>query len=135
MAAWQDTTSRQLRWVSTKHWTRAICATGSGPSSTWRESLWRAGCRSCSPLVATLLDRFVFGPAAVEPEVSTGRDYASRLRYEAQDLAQDLRRQARLNKGGSDLRIKQTDHALDEIETLTTDLDSLLAQIDSLGAP
>jgi hypothetical protein len=81
------------------------------------------------------LDRFVFGPAAIEPEVSTGRDYASRLRYEAQDLAQDLRRQARLKKGGSDLGIKQTDHVLDEIEAITTDLDSLLARIDSSGAP
>jgi predicted PurR-regulated permease PerM len=86
-------------------------------------------------LIQILLDRFVFGPAAIEPEVSTGRDYASRLRYEAQDLAQDLRRQARLKKGGSDLGIKQTDHVLDEIEAITTDLDSLLARIDSSGAP
>jgi hypothetical protein len=84
-------------------------------------------------LIQILFDRFVFGPTAIEPEVSTGRDYASRLRYEAQDLAQDLRRQARLKKGGSDLRIKQTDHVLDEIEAITTDLDSLLAQIDSSG--
>jgi hypothetical protein len=86
-------------------------------------------------LIQILLDRFVFGPAAIEPEVSTGRDYASRLRYEAQDLAQDLRGQARLKKGGSDLGIKQTDHILDEIEAITTDLDSLLARIDSSGAP
>jgi hypothetical protein len=86
-------------------------------------------------LIQLLLDRFVFGPAAIEPEVSTGRDYASRLRYEAQDLAQDLRGQARLKKGGSDLRIKQTDHVLDEIEAITTDLDSLLAQVNSSGAP
>lgn len=86
-------------------------------------------------LIQLLLDHFVFGPKAIEPEVSSGRDYASRLRYEAQDLAQDLRGQARLKKGGSDLRIKQTDHVLDEIEAITTDLDSLLAQIDSLGGP
>jgi predicted PurR-regulated permease PerM len=86
-------------------------------------------------MIQILLDRFVFGPAAIEPEVSTGRDYASRLRYEAQDLAQDLRRQARLKKGGSDLRIKQTDQMLDEIEAITTDLDSLLAQLNSSEAP
>ena len=42
-----------------------------------------------------LLNRFVFGPEATGPEVSEGRDYASRLRYEAQDLAQDLRKQVR----------------------------------------
>jgi predicted PurR-regulated permease PerM len=86
-------------------------------------------------LVQLLLDRFVFGPAAIEPEVSTGRDYASRLRYEAQNLAQDLRRQARLKKGGADLEVRQTDHVLDEIEAITTDLDSLLARIDSEGTP
>jgi predicted PurR-regulated permease PerM len=86
-------------------------------------------------IIQLLLDRFVFGPGAVEPEVSAGRDYASRLRYEAQDLAQDLRKQARLKKGGSDLRIKQTDQVMDEIEAITTDLDSLLAQVRTSGAP
>jgi hypothetical protein len=63
-----------------------------------------------------------------ELEVSAGRDFSSRLRYEAQDLAQDLRKQARLEKGGSDLRIKQIDKIMDEIETITNDLDTLLAQ-------
>ena len=63
-----------------------------------------------------------------ELEVSAGRDFSSRLRYEAQDLAQDLRKQARLEKGGSDLRVKQIDKIMDEIETITNDLDTLLAQ-------
>ena len=71
----------------------------------------------------------------MEPEVSAGRDYASRLRYEAQDLAQDLRKQARLKKGGSDLRVKQIDQVMDEIEAITTDLDALLAQVHTSGAP
>ncbi|HEU0295380.1 MAG TPA: AI-2E family transporter [Anaerolineales bacterium] len=79
-------------------------------------------------IIQLLLDRFVFHPAAMEPEVSAGRDYASRLRYETQNLAQDLRKQARLKKGGSDLRVKQIDQVMDEIETITTDLDALLAQ-------
>ena len=79
-------------------------------------------------IIQLLLDRFVFHPAATEPEVSVGRDYASRLRYEAQNLAQDLRKQARLKKGGSELRVKQIDQVMDEIETITTDLDALLAQ-------
>jgi len=43
-------------------------------------------------------------------------------------LAQDLRKQARLKKRGSDLRVKQIDQMMDEIETITTDLDALLAQ-------
>ena len=84
-------------------------------------------------ILQLLLDRFVFHPGVTEAEVSTGRDYASRLRYEAQDLAQDLRKQARLKKGGSDLRVKQIDQVLDEIETITTDLDALLAQAHTSG--
>ena len=86
-------------------------------------------------IIQLLLDRFVFHPAAMEPEVSAGRDYASRLRYETQDLAQDLRKQARLKKGGSDLRVKQIDQVMDEIETITTDLDALLAQASTSDAP
>ena len=90
-----------------------------------------AGALMAIPMAAIIqlvLNRFVFHPAAMEPEVSAGRDYASRLRYDAQDLAQDLRKQARLKKGGSDLRVKQIDQVMDEIETITTDLDALLAQ-------
>ena len=96
-----------------------------------------AGALMAIPMAAfiqLLLDHFVFHPAATEPEVSTGRDYASRLRYEAQDFAQDLRKQARLKKGGSDLRVKQIDQVMDEIETITTDLDALLEQAGTSDA-
>jgi predicted PurR-regulated permease PerM len=86
-------------------------------------------------IIQLLLDRFIFHPTAMEPEVSAGRDYASRLRYDAQDLAQDLRKQARLKKGGSDLRVKQIDQVMDEIETITTDLDALLAQASTSDEP
>jgi predicted PurR-regulated permease PerM len=85
-------------------------------------------------IIQILLDRFVFHPVRMEPEeVSPGRDLASRLRNEANDLALGLRRQARLKKGGSDLRIKQIDQVMDEIETITTDLDALLAQVHTPG--
>ena len=97
-----------------------------------------AGALMAIPIAAILqllLDRFIFHPAAMEPEVSAGRDYASRLRYEALDLAQDLRKQARLKKRGSDLGIKQIDQVMDEIETITTDLDALLAQASTSDAP
>jgi predicted PurR-regulated permease PerM len=96
-----------------------------------------AGALMAIPMAAIIqlvLDHFVFHPAAPEPDVSDGRDYASRLRYEAQDLSQDLRKQARLKKRGSDLRIKQIDQIMDEIETITTDLDALLAQDSSPDA-
>lgn len=97
-----------------------------------------AGALMAIPIVAIvqlLLDRFVFHPSAMEPEVSADRDYASRLRYEAQDLAQDLRKQARLTKGGSEQRVKQIDQVMDEIEAITTDLDALLSQVHTVGAP
>jgi predicted PurR-regulated permease PerM len=95
-----------------------------------------AGALMAIPIAAILqllLDRFVFHPAAMDPEASAGRDYASRLRYEAQDLAQDLRKQARHKKRGSDLRVQQIDQVMDEIEAITTDLDSLLAQVPTSG--
>jgi predicted PurR-regulated permease PerM len=86
-------------------------------------------------IIQLLLNRFVFDPGTRESEVPAGRDYASWLRYEAQDLTQDLRKQARLKKGGSDLMVKQIDQMMDEIEVITTDLDALLAQVHSTGAP
>ena len=97
-----------------------------------------AGALMAIPLAAIiqlLLENFLFKPAALESEVSAGRDYGSRLRYEAQYLAQDLRKQARLKKWGSDLRVKQIDQVMDEIETITTDLDALLAEIHTSDAP
>lgn len=96
-----------------------------------------AGALMAIPMAAILqllLDRFVFNPSASEPEASEGRDLASRLRYEAQDLAQDLRKQARFKKWGSVLRVKQIDQVMDEIETITTDLDALLAKVPPPGA-
>ena len=98
-----------------------------------------AGALMAIPMAAIIqlvLNHFVFRPATIEPEVSAGRDYASRLRYETQDLTNDLRKQARLKKGGSDQRIRQIDQVMDEIETITTDLGGLLSQDDStLDAP
>lgn len=86
-------------------------------------------------IIQVLLNRFVFHPDEVEPEGSTDRDYVSRLRYETQELADDLRKQARLEKEGSDLQVNQIDHVMDEIEVITTDLDALLAGISSPGVP
>ena len=79
-------------------------------------------------MIQLALNHFVFHPVTVEMEVSEGRDYTSRLRYEAQDLVQDLRKQARRKKRGSDQKIKQLEQVMDEIETLTTNLDALLAE-------
>lgn len=96
-----------------------------------------AGALMAIPIAAMIqlaLNHFVFQQVTVEMEVSEGRDYASRLRYEAQDLAQDLRKQARLKKRGSDLAIKQIERVMDEIETITTSLDTLLARANNPDA-
>ncbi len=86
-------------------------------------------------IIQLILDRFVFDPGGIEPKGSASRNFASRLRYEAQDLAQGLRKQARLKKGGSDRRITQIDQVMDEIETITTDLDALLAEASTSDTP
>jgi predicted PurR-regulated permease PerM len=96
-----------------------------------------AGALMAIPMAAMIqlaLNHFVFKQATVELEVSEGRDYASRLRYEAQDLVQDLRKQARLKKKGSDRTIKQIEQVMDEIETITTNLDALLAKANKADA-
>jgi len=93
-----------------------------------------AGALMAIPMAAMIqlaLNHFVFQTATVEMEVSEGRDYASRLRYEAQDLIQDLRKQARLKKRGSDLTVKQLEQVMDEIETIATNLDALLARTNN----
>lgn len=82
-------------------------------------------------IIQLILDDFVFHPSLSEPENSTGRDFTSRLRYEARDLVQDLQKQARINKGGTALQEKQIDKVMDEIEAIASDLDVLLAQIPS----
>jgi len=86
-------------------------------------------------IIQLVLDRYVFRPDALEPEVSSSRDLAGRLRYEARDLAQDLRKQARLSKEGSDRTVRQIDQVMDEIESITIDLDALLAQAGSTSTP
>lgn len=90
-----------------------------------------AGALMAIPLAAIIqlvLDHFVFKQTTVKMDASEGRDYVSRIRYEAQDLIQDLRKQAREHKPGSEQKIHQTESVMDEIETLAANLDELLAQ-------
>ncbi len=86
-------------------------------------------------IIQLLLDRFVFERGPSGSEVPDGRDYASRLRYEAQDLAQGLRKQARVTQEGSNLTVEQIDQVMDEMEAIATELDGALAQARPAGAP
>jgi hypothetical protein len=85
-------------------------------------------------IIQLLFERYLFHPVAKEQDLHSERNYNSRLRYEAQDLVQDLRKQARIKKTGSDLMVKQIDLVMDEIEAITTDLDNLLAETNTSGA-
>lgn len=94
-----------------------------------------AGALMAIPIAAIfqlLLDRFVFHPTTSESETDPGRDHSSRLRYEANDLAGDLQRQARHKKGGPTMTEKQIDFVMDEIESISSDLAVLLADIPSV---
>lgn len=93
-----------------------------------------AGALMAIPIAAITqlaLDHFVFHQVTVEMEPTEGRDYASRLRYETQDLVQDLRKQARNKKRGSETKITQIEEVMDEIETIAANLDTLLAQTNN----
>jgi predicted PurR-regulated permease PerM len=96
-----------------------------------------AGALMAIPMAAIIqvaLNHYVFQPVRVEMEISEGRDYTSRLRYEAQDLIQDLRKQSRNKKRGSDENVVQVEQVMDEIETITSNLDALLAQLNNSDA-
>jgi predicted PurR-regulated permease PerM len=84
-------------------------------------------------IIQLVLNQFVFGPAQVEMEISQGRDLVSRLRYEAQDLIFDLRKQTRNKQGASEEDSGEVEHLMDEIETITASLDGLLSSTPQAG--
>jgi predicted PurR-regulated permease PerM len=79
-------------------------------------------------IIQLLLDHFVFKPGTAEAEMINGRDYASRLRYETQELARDLRQQTRVLPTGSEEQVQQIEKVMDQLEAIVTDLDGLLAE-------
>jgi predicted PurR-regulated permease PerM len=78
-------------------------------------------------IIQLILDRFVLTPEPVEAQAQEviGRDQLSLLRYEAQGLAQDVRKQLRQKDNTSD---ELSDEIEDTIEALANDLDRILAQ-------
>lgn len=87
-----------------------------------------AGALLAIPLAAVvqiLLDRYVLSTPPVEETPPEGRDEWSVLRYGAQDLVRDVRKQLRDKSTALD---DQSDAVEDAIEALAADLDSLLAQ-------
>jgi predicted PurR-regulated permease PerM len=82
-------------------------------------------------IIQLLLDRFVLQANNQEEVVPSGRDQVSLLRYEAQDLALDVRKQLRHKE---DLTDEETDRFEDDIEAIAVDLDKILSVIDGEGA-
>lgn len=78
-------------------------------------------------VVQLILNRLVFNRNEAEAAPPVGRDAISTLRYEAQGLAQDVRKQVRHKEGELD---QHTDQVEDAMEAAIQDLDSILAQVE-----
>lgn len=78
-------------------------------------------------VVQLLLDRYLLERLDWDQHDPPGRDYINLLRYEAQDLAQDVRKQIRSDR----LEVENgEDHFKDRIEASANELDRLLAELD-----
>ena len=89
-----------------------------------------AGAIVSIPLAAIIqltVNRYVVKPADEEPPVTNGRGQASRLRYAAAELAQDLRKQFRQEQPERPLTTEYAGY-VDSLETIANDLDQLLAE-------
>lgn len=74
--------------------------------------------------IQVLLDRYVLSAPAPDQLEIGGRDQLARLRYRTQDLASDLRQQARTKDSESSA---EADANEEELEAVLIDLDSVLA--------
>jgi predicted PurR-regulated permease PerM len=82
-------------------------------------------------IIQLLLDRFVLQSENLEEMTPTGRDQISLLRYEAHDLAIDVRKQLRRKE---DLTDQDADRVEDDIEAIAANLDRILAELAENGA-
>ena len=79
-------------------------------------------------IIQLFVDRFVLTPVQTEVQTTEGRDQLSRLRYEAQGLTLDMRKQLRENEhiDGSKQEV------IDELEAISTELDQLLSKSEQV---
>jgi hypothetical protein len=77
-------------------------------------------------VVQLLLDRFVWAGEHSLEHLPTGRDQISKLRYEAQALGRDVRKQL---KEKDDPASADSDEIEDSIEAITMELDRLLEKM------
>ncbi len=79
-------------------------------------------------VVQLILNRLVFNANPQDQVPPTGRNTNSTLRYEAQDLVQDVRKQIREKDAEVNAR---EDRIEDSMEAIAVDLDSILAQAET----
>jgi len=79
-------------------------------------------------VIQLLFARIVTEPGTVTPLQPEGRDYVSMLRYEAQELIQDVRKQMREKPRLAD---DTSDQVEDAMEAIVNDLDSILARVET----
>lgn len=82
-------------------------------------------------IVQVILNRFLLGAGALEPTPPQGSDAASRLRYQARELIQDVRLQIRSKPAAPG---PEADPIEDAIEAIAHELDDLLGR-SAAGAP
>jgi len=75
-------------------------------------------------IIQLSIDRFIIKPSETDIQTSDGRGQISLLRYEAQNLAQDMRKQLRQDEQEE----TSTDDMVDSLEAIARDLDQLLAE-------
>jgi hypothetical protein len=75
-------------------------------------------------IIQLLLNHFVIDTAVPDESSIPGRDQASVLRYEVQELTRDIRRSIREKEDTPD---DEADEVEDTIEAIASDLDSALA--------
>ena len=80
-------------------------------------------------VVQLILNRLVFNINTSDASPPSGRDALSSLRYEAQGLAQDVRKQVRHKE---DELNETSDQVEDAMEAVIQDLDSILAQAEQM---
>jgi methyl-accepting chemotaxis protein len=76
-------------------------------------------------IIQLLLDRYVLRAEALEPARPVSRDAISQLRFEAQEIVQEIRLQVRDKEAPTSAR---TDRIEETIETIAQQLDQALAQ-------
>jgi uncharacterized membrane protein YraQ (UPF0718 family) len=88
-----------------------------------------AGTILAIPIAAIIqlsIDRFIIKPAETDIPTSDGRGRVSVLRYETQNLAQDIRKQLRQDEQAE----TSTDVVVDSLEAIARDLDQLLSETE-----